>query len=193
MARTVGLASGSTADFPFDSGRTPSHLLPVEVTDGPSFVKYMRTVRKRTDEVLEQVPAEREQWRLEPTSMTVPEILFHVAATEKAIYGPSLRGGGPGPLDELPRGLSLTEAREYAREARGVCEAYWTTMTAAELAAQVATPTGFRIQLGRWLVLAPEHEIHHRGVIHAYRKIWGLASVPIYGLTFEQLQERLRV
>ena len=35
----------------------------------------------------------------------------------------------------------------------------------------------------------PEHEIHHRSFLHAYRKIWGLPSLPLYGLTFQQLKE----
>lgn len=36
----------------------------MEIRDGKKFTGYMKGVRKRTLEVLAQIPADKEQWRL---------------------------------------------------------------------------------------------------------------------------------
>jgi hypothetical protein len=78
---------------------------------------------------------------------------------------------------------------DYLGTTRKDSEEYWTSLSREQLDSEVKTPTGHRLLLRRWIALAPEHEIHHRSFLHAYRKIWGLPSFPLYGLTYPQLKE----
>lgn len=162
----------------------------MEVTDGKQFAAYMRTVRKRTLDVVGKVPSDKEKWRLDPGSMSVVDIVLHIAAVEKALWGADLVYGKPGKIEEFAKDtMSLDEALKYMARVRHESTAYWSDLAHSQLAEAVDTPTGDEIVLKRWLVLAAEHEIHHRSYIHAYRKIWGLASSPIYGLTYDELRK----
>ncbi|MBL8018293.1 MAG: DinB family protein [Leptospirales bacterium] len=165
----------------------------MRVTDGKEFTSYMRTVRKRTLEVVRAVPPERTNWRMSGDSMSVIEIVQHIASVEKALWGAALaREMAAARLDEFPRdSMDMATALTYMKDVRAGSEVFWSGLGIEKLREKVKTPTGDLIQLDRWLVLAAEHEIHHRGFIHAYRKIWGLSSSPIYGLTYEDLKQLL--
>lgn len=161
----------------------------MEVTEGKEFAAYMRTVRRRTLDVLGKVPPERQNWRLTPDSMSAVDIVLHIAAVEKALWGAALAFGKPGKIDEFPKDtMSLEQALDYMARVRKESTAFWCDLTHVQLNEAVVTPTGDEIVLKRWLVLAAEHEIHHRSFVHAYRKIWGMPSSPIYGLTFDELR-----
>ncbi len=164
----------------------------MEVTDGKQFAGYMRGVRRRTLDVIREVPPERASWRLSPDSMSVADIVLHIAAVEKALWGSGIRNGKAEPLVEFPRDShSLEDALDYMAGVRQDSSRFWQGLTTEVLGQEVTTPTGDRMVLGRWLVLAAEHEIHHRSFVHAYRKIWGLESFPIYGLTLAELRRLL--
>lgn len=154
----------------------------------------MRTVRKRTLDVIRLVPADKAAWRLSPDSMSVSEIVLHIASVEKGLWGEALRHERKaGKLDEFAKdSLDLTAALLYMKEVRAGSESFWSSLTTDDLNSPVLTPTGDTLKMNRWLVLAAEHEVHHRGFVHAYRKIWGLQSSPIYGLTYEELGQLLR-
>ncbi len=162
----------------------------MEVIDPKKFCAYMKGVRKRTLSVCAEVPPEKEQWRL-GDGMSVIEIVIHIAQVEQAIWGSSLRNGKPGPFIEPSNEekSSLKGAIQFAGKIRKEDEEYWKNLTPEHLNSDIITPTGDKIRLSRWLMLAPEHEIHHRGFIHAYRKFWGLSSHPIYGLTLKELDK----
>lgn len=164
----------------------------MEVTSGLSFSSYMKAVRQRTLGVLSEVPPERHAWRLSPDSMSVVDIILHIGAVEKSLWGGGRAAGKDLQLDSFePDTLSYSEALQYLREVREASSAFWKTLTPQELNANITTPTGHSMRLSRWLLLAPEHEIHHRSFIHAYRKLWGLETHPIYGLTLDQLRNHL--
>lgn len=165
----------------------------MEIRDGKKFTGYMKGVRKRTLDVLAQIPADKEQWRL-GEGMSPIDIMIHIAQTEQALWGSALKTGKAGPLPQpTPEQQStLVAALEFAAQIRKQNEDYWSGLGEAELSAEIIGPTGDRIMLSRWLMLAPEHEIHHRSFLHAYRKIWGMAPHPIYGLTLEGLKEMLK-
>lgn len=161
----------------------------MEVADGRQFAAYMRTVRKRTLDVIEKVPTDRSHWRLSQDSMSTVDIVLHIAAVEKALWGADLEQGKPGTLEQFEKdALSLPQALAHMAEVRKQSTEYWSALTTDLLSQTILTPTGHPIPLKRWLVLAAEHEIHHRSFIHAYRKLWGLASSPIYGLTLDELR-----
>ncbi len=162
----------------------------MEVSDGKQFAGYMRTVRRRTLEVIGKVPEEKLNWRLSTDSMSVVDIVLHIAAVEKALWGAQLAFGKPGKVDEFAKDtVSLEKALHYMADVRTASAHFWSDLTHAQLNEAVETPTGEEIVLKRWLVLAAEHEIHHRSFVHAYRKIWGLPSSPIYGLTYDELRK----
>jgi uncharacterized damage-inducible protein DinB len=161
----------------------------MEVTNGKQFAAYMKTVRKRTLDVISKVPQERENWRLSEDSMSVVDIVLHIAAVEKSLWGSGISQFKPGKLDEFAKDtLSLKEALDYMETTRTDSINFWENLNNDDLSKEVMTPTGDKSVLKRWLILAPEHEIHHRSFIHAYRKLWGLKSSPLYGLTYDDLR-----
>ena len=164
----------------------------MEVTNGKHFAAYMKSVRKRTLEVFRTVPTEREHWRLTEDSMSPVDILLHIGAVEAALWGAALKNGRAAELDEPARdSYDLAGAIEFLAEKRNRSQAFWRSLDSADLEREIITPTGHAHVLKRWLVLAAEHEIHHRSFVHAYRKLWGMQSHPIYGLTLAQLRENL--
>lgn len=164
----------------------------MEVTNGSQFAGYMKSVRKRTLEVFRTVPADREGWRLTEDSMSPVDLLVHIGATEEALWGAGLKNGRAAELDEPPRdSLDLAGAIEFLAEKRKNSESFWRSLEPVDLEREIITPTGHAHLLKRWLVLAAEHEIHHRSFLHAYRKLWGMDSHPIYGLTLPRLRENL--
>ncbi len=164
----------------------------MEVTSGKSFTAYMKGVRRRTIDVARTIPAEREHWRLTADAMSPVAILLHIGAVESALWGAGLAAAGKAiPLEEPGDQFDLNGALDWLAERRTANERYWKSLGPAELERDIITPTGDLHVLKRWLVLAAEHEIHHRGFLHAYRKLWGMESHPIYGLTLAQLRENL--
>ncbi len=161
----------------------------MEVTDGKLFAAYMKTVRNRTLDVIGKVPPDHHNWRLSPDSMSTVDIVLHIASVEKALWGSELIHGRSGRIAEFARdSMTLEAALEYMAVVRKESTEFWRTLTPGRLDQEITTPTGDSMLLKRWLVLAAEHEIHHRSFVHASRKIWGLPSSPIYGLTFDQLR-----
>lgn len=164
----------------------------MEVTNGKDFAAYMRAVRKRTLDVVRKVPQDHENWRISPDSMSSVDIILHIASVEKALWGAALRQGRSGKIEEFKKdSLNLQSALDYMASVHSESTAYWRELAPEQLEQSIITPTGDSHILKRWLILASEHEIHHRSFIHAYRKIWGLASSPIYGLTYDQLRALL--
>jgi uncharacterized damage-inducible protein DinB len=162
----------------------------MEITSGAGFAKFMANVRKRTLDVANAIPPEKEQWRLTEDSWSPIEVLAHIGCVEHALWGASLRSGAFGkPVEDFSRFTTIASVIEYLGATRKDSEEYWASLSREQLDSEVKTPTGHRLLLRRWIALAPEHEIHHRSFLHAYRKIWGLPSLPLYGLTFQQLKE----
>jgi len=162
----------------------------MEITSGAGFAKFMANVRKRTLDVAHAIPPDKEGWRLSEESWSPIEVLAHIGSIEHALWGASLRAGAPAEsVENFSSFATIASAIDYLKVTRRDSEDYWTSLTPEQLDTQIKTPTGHSMLLRRWLALAPEHEIHHRSFLHAYRKIWGLPSLPLYGLTFQQLKE----
>ena len=156
----------------------------------------MKGVRKRTLALIEEIPPDRHNWRLEAGSMSPAHVIHHIAATEKALWGIALSNHGkPAKVDdypdEVPDDESMPRALAYMALVRAENSSWWQALTDEELDAEITGPTGRAMVLRRWLMLAPEHEIHHRGILHAYRKLWGMETVPLYDQTLETLRANL--
>lgn len=165
----------------------------MEIRSGKNFAGYMKGIRKRTLEVTALVPADKEHWRLN-NGMSPIDIIIHIAQTEQALWGKALQTGRVGALPQPTdvQKASLAGALAFAAQIREENNAYWNDLGEKELSESIIGPTGQQVMLSRWLMLAPEHEIHHRSFLHAYRKMWDLSPHPIYGLTFEDLKTSLQ-
>jgi uncharacterized damage-inducible protein DinB len=162
----------------------------MEITSGAGFAKFMGNLRKRTLDVAKAIPPDKEQWRLTEDSWSPIEVLAHIGSIEHALWGATLRSGAIGkPVEDFARFTTIASVIDYLGSTRKESEEYWTSLTREQLDSEVKTPTGHTLLLRRWLALAPEHEVHHRSFLHAYRKIWGLPSLPLYGLTYPQLKQ----
>jgi uncharacterized damage-inducible protein DinB len=54
------------------------------------------------------------------------------------------------------------------------------------------TPTGAEVNIGKWLQLLAEHEIHHRAQLYIYLNMLAVKTPPMYGLTSEELASAFR-
>ena len=165
----------------------------LEVLDPKAFTAYMKNVRKRTLAVAREVPKDKEHWRLEANSMSPVGILLHIGSVEAALWGGGIAAGKTQSLQEpSEEQTSLDDAVQFLASIRAESDRFWRGLSDVDLYREITTPTGDTMRLSRWLMLAPEHEIHHRSFIHAYRKIWGLPPHALYGLGRDQLDDLLK-
>ena len=49
------------------------------------------------------------------------------------------------------------------------------------------TPEGAPVKVWKWLRAMVEHEVHHRGQTYLYLAVLNVPTLPLYGLTSEQV------
>lgn len=154
---------------------------------GPDCAKAFRTVRKNTIQVALDIPAEQWGFRPAPDSMSVHEILAHLAAyttwylrlhqdDRKTFVSFEDFGGYIGGAKAFEQALDTREAVLGALESEGEAfAAMLQAMTDETLGQKVSFPpplepkTRFEMLLG-----AKEHEMHHRGQLMVYERLLGV-------------------
>ena len=154
---------------------------------GPDCAKAFRTVRKNTIQVALDIPAEQRGFRPTPDSLSVHEILAHLASyttwylklhrdEKKDFVSFEDFGVYMGSTKAFEQALDTREAVLAALESEG--EAFASMLDAMSdetLAERVSfTPpleskTRFEMLLG-----AKEHEMHHRGQLMVYQRMVGV-------------------
>jgi uncharacterized damage-inducible protein DinB len=163
----------------------------VEVPTAASFLSYLESVRGRTRRVASAIPEQHLEWAPRAGAWTLGDVVRHVAATERWMWGENVQGRPsryPGCGPELASGRDAVLAyldRMHAQTVQIVG-----ALTPEDLARPCQTPAGTPIATWKWLRSMVEHEIHHRGQIYLMLNLLGVPTPPVFGLTSEQVLER---
>ena len=161
----------------------------------------MRTVRKNTLVIAEEIPEDRYSFRAAPDTRTVAQLLTHIAvvprlpeqihATEKrtSLEGFDFPGVFQGIIAEEQKPRTKAEILTLLRDESERFTTWLESQSDAFLAEQVTFPAGMTPPLKtrfEMLLGAKEHEMHHRGQLMLIERMLGI--VP--HLT-RQMQERM--
>ena len=160
----------------------------MEIHSLPEFVNYFQRVRARTRAVVERIPEERWEWTPVEGRFTLGDIVRHIAASERWMFGENIEGRPsryPGHGTELAEGSEAIFA--YFDEMHNETVEIISGLSAEDLQAKSPTPGGIGLRTWKWLRAMIEHEIHHRGQIYTLLGLVGVETPPLYGLTERQV------
>jgi len=163
----------------------------MEIRNTPEFLDYWEKVRGRTLRVIACIPAEKFDWRYQEGKFSFADIIRHLAAIERYMYGENVqlkpsRYPGHGPeLADGPHNVLAYMDRMH-RESTEI----FARLGAEDLNRKCLTPGGTPITVWKWLRAMVEHEVHHRAQIYVYLGALGISTPPIYGLTSEEVRQR---
>jgi uncharacterized damage-inducible protein DinB len=163
----------------------------MDYTDGPTFLKYFENIRSRTTRVIERIPADHFDWRAAGDSWSFADLIRHIAATERYMFGENVQGRQsryPGHGPELADGAGAVI--EFYQRMHAEAVAIFGALTPQDMQRKVGTPGGIEITCWKWLRGMIEHEVHHRGQIYLMLKMIGVSTPPLYGLTSEEVKAR---
>lgn len=163
----------------------------MEITTIPSFLKYWRGIRARTERVARCIPPDKIEWTWQEGKFTLGDLLRHLAAIERHMFAENVSGR---PSRYAGCGIELAEGKEGVldflaqldRETVEILE----RLPDSRLQEDCETPGGTRLRVWKWLRAMVEHEAHHRGQIYLYLSMLGVETPPLYGLTAEEVEER---
>ena len=163
----------------------------MDYTTGTDFLKYFENIRARTVRVIECIPPEQIDWRPAEGMFSFADLIRHLAATERFMFGENVQGKPsryPGHGPELAQGYD--EVMDYLRRRHEEALVIFGGLTNAELERRCRTPGGIDIPAWKWLRSMIEHEVHHRGQIYLMLRQLGVATPPLYGHTSEEVKAR---
>ncbi len=144
-----------------------------------------RTVRKNTVQVAEDIPEEKYAFRAAPDTMSVGEILAHLATTphwanqchfvdRKVAVTMDDFGKWMGEVEQASKALTTKAAIVAALKADGdAFAAGLEAMTEAQLGEKVALPMGEKTRF-EMLLGVKEHEMHHRAQLFLIERMVGI-------------------
>jgi uncharacterized damage-inducible protein DinB len=156
--------------------------------DGPSFVDYWRSVRARTERVLDVLPAEDLEWSHLPDKYTFGDVFRHLAGIERYMYGETVQHR---PSTYPGHSAALADGPDAVRAYMDRCHAetleIFDALTLEDLQSKCRTPAGTPITVWKWLRAMVEHEAHHRGQLYLMAGMRGISIPPLYGMTEEEV------
>ena len=163
----------------------------MEITDAGAFTDYWRNIRKRTRRVVDLVPADAYDRSHREGAWTFADLIRHLAAIERWMFAENARcrpSRYPGCGPELADGPEAVRAYmdRLHEESCGIFAA----LGPEDLAAKCETPAGAPITVWKWLRAMVEHECHHRGQLYLMLGMLGVETLPLYGLTAEEVRAR---
>lgn len=166
----------------------------MEIRTIQSFLKYFGNVRERTMRVARCVPPDKLDWAYAAGKFTLGDLLRHIAATERYIWGENVQGRASRYTThskELADGYDRVMAFMERMHSESV--EIFSRLSDEDLQKKCTTPDGASITTWKWLRLMVEHEIHHRGQVYLYLGMLGVVTPPLYGLTSEEVRARSSV
>ena len=163
----------------------------MEPIDVDYFLSWNEGVRRRTRALAQAVPADSLEWSPAPGRFTPGDILRHIAATERWMWGENVQGRPsryPGHGADLAEGKDAVLAYLDAMHAETV--EIIASLSDEELSGRCMTVGGVELTVWKWLRLMVEHEIHHRGQLYEILGHLGAGVPSLYGLTEPEVRER---
>lgn len=163
----------------------------MDVLTVSSFIDYYEKVRGRTLRVVDAIPRDRIDWTYAPNKWTLGDLVRHIAAIERWMYGETLQNR---PTRYAGCGRDLADGydaiRSYFDDMHTQTLDILGGFSDADLREKCTTPAGSPIGRGKWMRAMVEHEIHHRGQLYTYLGILNVPTPPLYGLTSEEVAAR---
>ena len=163
----------------------------MEIRDLPTFLDYLGSVHGRTRRIIERIPPQDIEWAPAPGKFTFGDIVRHLAAIERWMYGETVQGR---PSRYRGCGRDLADGFDgvlaYSDALHAESRAIFAALSPEQLNGKCTTPAGTPITTWKWLRAMLEHEAHHRGQLYLMLGLRGVATPPIYGLTSEEVIAR---
>jgi len=163
----------------------------MEYENGAEFLKYFENIRSRTTRVIECIPREKFEWRAADGAFSFADLIRHIAATERWMFGENVQGNQsryPGHGPDIADGYDAV--LDYYHRMHAETAEIFGRLSAEDLARRVGTPGGIALPAWKWLRGMIEHEVHHRGQIYLMLRMLGVPTPPLYGLTEEEVKAR---
>jgi len=144
-----------------------------------------RTVRKNTIQVAEDIPEEKYSYRAAPDTMSVAEILAHLATiphwAQQCFFNEkktnvSMEDFGRWMGELGAKGKALTTKAQIVEALKTNGEMFaqqLETLTEAELSQSIGAPNGSKSQF-EMLLGVKEHEMHHRAQLFLIERMVGI-------------------
>ena len=145
-----------------------------------------RTVRKNTIQVAEDIPEDKYSYRAAPDTMSVAEMLSHLAVHAALGAAVPLRREEDrrSPMDDFGKWMGEIDAKSKAMTSKAAIvaalktdgEAFATqleSMTDAQLGEAVTAPNGSKSRF-EMLLGVKEHEMHHRAQLFLIERMIGI-------------------
>jgi uncharacterized damage-inducible protein DinB len=155
-----------------------------------SFISYFESIRRRTLNYTQAIPAGQADWSPKPGEFTVVDIIHHLASAETMFVGAVVKGRWRYPKQPEQAGPKLEMA--LARLNEGHVQAMDSLRTLADTELDQPRPTldGPPVKAWRLLLAMVEHEIHHRSQLAVYLSLMGVEPPQIYGMGVEDVIAR---
>lgn len=163
----------------------------MDYSDGPTFLRYFENIRSRTDRVIACIPRERIDWRPAEGMFSFADLIRHIAATERYLFGENVQllpSRYPGHGPELADGYD--EVMAYLQRMHAESVEVFGSLTAEAMLLRCTNVGGTSLPVWKWLRGMIEHEAHHRGQIYLMLRILEVPTPPLYGLTSEEVRAR---
>lgn len=153
-----------------------------------SFLSYYNQIRKRTSRLLAVVKTEHLEFSYKQGKFTIADQIRHIATIERLMFAETVSG-----RKSLYRGCGKEWADGYENVLNFFNQSHNETLEIIsqlnddDLLRNCLTPTGAEVNVGKWLQLLAEHEIHHRAELYIYLNLLDVKTPPIFGLTSEEL------
>jgi uncharacterized damage-inducible protein DinB len=155
------------------------------------FLDYFEKVRNRTRRIAELIPADRIEWTFKPGSMTLGDLVRHLAVTEREMWAENVSGR---PSRYRSHGPELASGKEavlaFLEQKHEEAMTIFAGLSPEAYAGRCVTPGGTELAVEKWLRAMIEHEAHHRGQMYMMLSMLNVTTPPLYGLTSEQVRER---
>jgi uncharacterized damage-inducible protein DinB len=163
----------------------------MEVRSVSQFLEYWESVRGRTRRVVACIPPDRLDWTCRAGSFTLGDLVRHLAAIERHMYGETV-AGRPSRYKGCGRDLAdgYAAVLEYFDRLDLEAKEIIGGLSDADLEGKCQTPADVAITTWKWLRAMVEHEVHHRGQIYLMPNLLEVPTPPLYGLTSEELRAR---
>ncbi|NNF13275.1 MAG: DinB family protein, partial [Gemmatimonadetes bacterium] len=149
------------------------------------------SIRRRTLALAACVPDDRLEYEAAPGRFTPGDILRHVGAAERWMWGENIQlrpSRYPGHGPDLATGRDAVLA--YLDRMQDETAAIIARLRPADLEVRCTTVGGVDITVWKWIRLMFEHQIHHRGQLYEILGQLGVDTPPLYGLREPEVKDR---
>lgn len=158
------------------------------MTDLQTFIAYYQQIRMRTMRVIDCIPPESLEWVYRPDVFSCGDLIRHIAGIERFVYIESIIGNPPrypGCSAQLASGK--VNVIVYMQQLHDASVDTLHHLDPNMYFEKCLTPTGHSITVWKWLRALVEHEVHHRGQLYMYLSMLGVKTLPLFGMTSEEL------